>query len=1173
MQRLPAVLATLILLAAVPATAANPDLNSDGKVDLADALLSLRVVTGTAPAAIPPQAGDVDGDGRIGLAETLSTLTLIARQHDTTTFAWGGDCAGCHSDNGLGIVAGVHGSSCTLCHTVSFGGAGTATTGAGGDGDATLAAALADFRLADCLTCHPTATYAKSWIHHDTPSATAGNCVGCHNGGNGHAGNHTTTVRPAADCAGCHAGSEGGLVNLPVDPADNKVHDACTSCHATDAGTKKVGLIDPAMSDLVIAMPDPGPGTTDGGGTCTACHGAWFPNHRNIDHATSRVTAGANCTGCHDATGGGTAPDAIAPPYTGAGEAHAPRGCATCHLANGALVAPTAVAPGIGAGGGNCETCHGAWFPNHLRPDHSALVAATANCERCHPATAGSASGMPVNPADNKVHDACAGCHDLVDGSLLAVTAPGGGTPIGRGDCNGCHGAYFASHARADHSGRVGGLAECVTCHTATAGSATTVPLSTVDDKVHDSCATCHVLADGSLRTPYGRAVAIPALGGDCAACHGFFQNHLHHDSTPPNDLRYDPVTDTSQPGAQPCAACHHDHDNANSTAVGLSTFAAILWEHDVRDGVQNGIGACQNCHAYVGDRSAPLVDVRNAIAAGLPATCASCHTDKVPAVGHGGHDATTFTWDTGCSPCHNDGGQGIVAGVHRNNCALCHSDPAGGMGTAKSGARGDGDATLAAALVDFATAACLTCHNPALFPTGAIHHDSRSAANNDCTVCHAAVDHTTTIVPALPCSRCHTGSGGAAAGAPVSPTDPMVHDACVTCHTFDGGLRGILKNFSNSRGVNGTGTLPDGNTSGGSDGGGVCTVCHTGLAAAASDFHHAISHGASYAAVGECEHCHADPRSGWAANLPGDANATGTALTGAGTLIPTQLACANCHASFAGGNLVITRYSRSNYTNLSTDWTRATAHTVPNSAGRINNWGICFSCHDSDPGDGAPLVSVWHARPDVHGGAAWALGTSRYQRSRCYGNEARYAPGRAYDGSGDNGAVSSNLGAFNLFRANYYYANGPNDKPGGSTDCSATINAYNAKPAATANFVRIAIPGVIHNGGVAGQQVPVFAMKPPNSGTPAPPADAVRVAAAVWNGTTLTVQAANSMGCSALTVRDAANPAVTYGTMIGSGTCSLAVPLAVMPAAVDVVTSNPDGIGVSGYRVESTAP
>jgi hypothetical protein len=53
------------------------DVNGDGQVDLADAILSLKVLTGMLPDNINP-AADVNGDGKIGMAEVICILQTVA---------------------------------------------------------------------------------------------------------------------------------------------------------------------------------------------------------------------------------------------------------------------------------------------------------------------------------------------------------------------------------------------------------------------------------------------------------------------------------------------------------------------------------------------------------------------------------------------------------------------------------------------------------------------------------------------------------------------------------------------------------------------------------------------------------------------------------------------------------------------------------------------------------------------------------------------------------------------------------------------------------------------------------------------------------------------------------------------------------------------------------------
>jgi hypothetical protein len=64
---------------AVAAAAALPgDINHDNLVDLADAILALRILSGQPP-SLPslPQAGDINGDGRIGIEEVLFILQRV----------------------------------------------------------------------------------------------------------------------------------------------------------------------------------------------------------------------------------------------------------------------------------------------------------------------------------------------------------------------------------------------------------------------------------------------------------------------------------------------------------------------------------------------------------------------------------------------------------------------------------------------------------------------------------------------------------------------------------------------------------------------------------------------------------------------------------------------------------------------------------------------------------------------------------------------------------------------------------------------------------------------------------------------------------------------------------------------------------------------------------------
>ena len=58
------------------------DVNGDGEVNLADAILALKVITGMNPTSImtnyPTSGADVSGYGKIGMSEVIYILQTVA---------------------------------------------------------------------------------------------------------------------------------------------------------------------------------------------------------------------------------------------------------------------------------------------------------------------------------------------------------------------------------------------------------------------------------------------------------------------------------------------------------------------------------------------------------------------------------------------------------------------------------------------------------------------------------------------------------------------------------------------------------------------------------------------------------------------------------------------------------------------------------------------------------------------------------------------------------------------------------------------------------------------------------------------------------------------------------------------------------------------------------------
>ncbi|NTV13011.1 MAG: hypothetical protein HGA96_03620 [Desulfobulbaceae bacterium] len=244
-----------------------------------------------------------------------------------------------------------------------------------------------------CTGCHN--TQSSALIHHVTmnslaaSSCTTGNATGpCHAATN-HKGNHVTAIQTYGNCSSCHAATVGGsaaTVGAPVDQASNVIHDTCYTCHNTDATLKT--LAQTVGGTRVIAMPNPSSSSTDGGGSCFACHGEYFDSHVHgttggyVSHAvtfnpvvdiSSPGGAYNACNNCHNDAGLGLGTTALSTwaaiktehaKIAGVTQASA---CATCHNyatvgnQSGAADTPPVANNSTALGthtGVTCVTCH-----------------------------------------------------------------------------------------------------------------------------------------------------------------------------------------------------------------------------------------------------------------------------------------------------------------------------------------------------------------------------------------------------------------------------------------------------------------------------------------------------------------------------------------------------------------------------------------------------------------------------------------------------------------------------------------------------------------------------------------------------------------------------------------------------------------------------------------------
>lgn len=1073
--------------------------------------------------------------------------------HAATDFAWDtgtqSSCGatGCHNSGvNTDVVLNIHHNTCSLCHVNAAGGG---ARKAGTDGNAILAGTS---KTAVCTVCHDTILYPKGFIHHSTPNAVSGNCtLTCHNVAS-HQGNHASSVAIDTKCTTCHTATAGNATGVPVDATPgNKVHDACTTCH-TNLGPLK------AAYGKAPTMASPG-------GNCTACHATYFPNHA---HSHSMGTI-AKCLNCHTAS---------AAPYVTGGQAHAILGCATCHSATTGALIGHAVGQTVGA---TCSTCH-TTYPNAHVHTHSMVTVPL--CISCH-TTATTAPYVLTGQTHAPL--GCTTCHSAT--TFLRI-----GSAIGKvagESCQTCHTTYFNSHIHSHiNSVKVNvaatpPTANCTACH-----SATTAPFVAIG-QVHatNTCQTCHNTAtNGALK---GSAIG-HAAGGECVTCHTTYTAFSVHTHTP--HLVSLQATDLAQaaPGTS-CSACHND------AGANLSTWASIFIEH------KSDCALCHNATRLTGNPSVPTETVQNVIAANTnPTACLACHWSKKTPATHGGHDATHFaTTDAVCTVCHTVPASGVVVGIHKNNCLLCHTSASGGTGTTKVGANANGNALLGVGAAPHTGITCLTCHPATTYSITYIHHRSQYAANNDCVHCHtsstadlnALPNHSATVQTTTACTTCHTGTFGSTTGMPVSLTDGAIHDSCRTCHAFDANYRGILVNFTNKKGVNGTGTLPNGGTIGGTNGGGACYVCHTVATTTPTSATRAIIHHASpRASVGQCEFCHADPRPSWSTTAPGD-NGTLAGLTQAR---PTQMACIDCHVAFTGTNMTVTKYTRASYADFKADWTRSIQHTIPMTGSRINNYGICLSCHmvGSTKVPAAAQISLWHAIPSRFGATAWtfynqaasATAGKLQTRSSCNtttsGDLAHFAAGRSKNATTAT-APQSLIGGFNIFAPNFGIP--PTDSVTGRSQsyrCDGSGKdrvSFNSKAFDTPAFTRVLVPttvtAFVANSPITllnttTRSMPVFASIAPVTGAP-PASDNVQVLSATPGTTTVAVVAStsNAGGCSTLTAVYGTSSVVMAGT---SPSCTATVTgYPGNGTTLNVNTSNANGFNVTGYRIVAAAP
>jgi hypothetical protein len=401
-------------------------------------------------------------------------------------------------------------------------------------------------------------------------------------------------------------------------------------------------------------------------------------------------------------------------------------------------------------------------FP--LDGDHAQLA-----CDRCHPASAASASGgSRASRRWTGIATTCQSCHaDRAHRGTLGS------------DCAKCHranGWVPALHTSQDHQTSLGGghaKLTCTGCHKAGLHLAPQQACALCHAQPHGgtraACDTCHRVA-GWKAVTYTHAFSPARLPGKhqtapCLSCHPAFR-----------------FTRTSFE----CAACHDQQRRHEPLGACATCHAVTAWQPATFDHGQPSVGfaltgghrrvTCAGCHTQNGRFD------------GAARTCATCHADphkqQFAAAGRPARPGSVLA--PALAP--------LTLGRAPGACTDCHTTAGWRPSTITAASHAAAGFPLREA---HAGAACQGCHAGGTF-VGVTHACSgchadvrhRGRFGTDCASCHderswsrtAGFDHARSGFPLanrhakLGCPECHGGNGLRLAGV-TAPT------ACQTCH------------------------------------------------------------------------------------------------------------------------------------------------------------------------------------------------------------------------------------------------------------------------------------------------------------------------------------------------------------------------------------------------------
>ncbi|HLN74760.1 MAG TPA: hypothetical protein VK205_15820 [Prolixibacteraceae bacterium] len=446
--------------------------------------------------------------------------------------------------------------------------------------------------------------------------------------------------------------------------------------------------------------------------------------------------------------------------------AHRMADCTDCHTSSSRLqFEPVGI---------ECSNCHMNDYQRTTSPNHVAKGFSTI-CTECHSVSSNSWNTTTVNhdffPLTAGHAIGCTQCH--VSGKFDKLPT----------DCNNCHQKDYNQTQLPGHVA-AGIPSTCAECHTSNAWKPSSFNHISTGFELkggHHSVVQCSDCHKGNLSSAQPQ----------CIYCHQVqYDNALNH-----KKLGY-PVD---------CTLCHSETNwlqasfNHSSTSFPL-TGAHISVECNLchTSGFKGTPSECNSCH----QKNYSAAQLPSHVAAGIPNTCASCHTTTAYKPSTFNHTTTGFEL--------KGGHQSVV------QCSDCHK---GNLSSAQS--------------------QCISCHQ-VQYDTAPNHR--QLGYPTDCTQCHsqanwlqASFNHSTTSFPltgahiSVECNLCHTN------GFKGTPSE------CNSCHQ---------KNYSAAQ-------LPSHVAAGIPN---TCAECHTSNAWKPSSFNHTTTGfelKGGHQTIVQCSDCH----------------------------------------------------------------------------------------------------------------------------------------------------------------------------------------------------------------------------------------------------------------------------------------------------------------------------